>query len=172
MSQGVRPPRLDGQQRPASESPAPRPRAQAERENSTVYLQRVPPFADLPAITPAPLVRAAPPADLDAAGEGLFADVIPDGSARALSRYTDAVDGLIRQLNDGLAAASDDARLRLREWDLPESLQARPDAAAPAHPGPAAQRLLLGSLVRPVPARACCLRCPPAASHAWLAGGA
>ena len=101
-------------------------RAQAERENSTVYLQRVPAFADLPAITPAPLVRAFQPIDLDAAGEGLFAEVIPDGSARALSRYTDAVDGLIRHLNDGLAAASDDARLRLREWELPECLQARP----------------------------------------------
>ena len=91
-----------------------------------MYLQRVPVFADLPAITPAPLVRALPPGDLDAAGEGLFAEVIPDGSARALSRYTDAVDGLIRQLNDSLAAASDDARLRLREWELPECLQARP----------------------------------------------
>lgn len=111
--------------------------AQAERENSTVYLQRVPNFADLPAISPAPLVKALPPVDLDAAGEGLFAEVIPDGSARALSRYTDAVDGLIRQVNDSLAAASDDARLRLREWDLPESLQARPAPAAPPRPGPA-----------------------------------
>lgn len=44
-------------------------------------------------------------------------------SAKALSKYTDMVDGLIRQQLDKLNAASDDARLRLREWDLPDCLQ-------------------------------------------------
>jgi programmed cell death 6-interacting protein len=60
---------------------------------------------------------------LDAAQEDLFREVIPDGSAKALSKYTDMVDALIRDQNDRLAAASDDARLRLREWDLPDCLQ-------------------------------------------------
>lgn len=69
--------------------------------------------------------RAIPPEDLDAATEALFREVIPDGSARALSRYTDSVDALIRGQNDALAGASDDARLRLREWDLPDCLQVR-----------------------------------------------
>lgn len=34
------------------------------------------------------------------------------------------VDNLIRQQKDKLEAASDEARLRLREWDMPEALQA------------------------------------------------
>lgn len=52
--------------------------ARAERENATVYLQRVPKAADLPAIQPSPLVKSLPPTDLDASGETLFQSVIPD----------------------------------------------------------------------------------------------
>ncbi len=69
------------------------------------------------------LCRSVVPAALDASQEQLFREVIPDGSAKALSRYTDMVDALIREQNDRLTAASDDARLRLRERDLPDCLQ-------------------------------------------------
>lgn len=41
-------------------------------------------------------------------------------SAKALSKYSDMVDTLIRQQLHKLNGASDDARLRLREWELPE----------------------------------------------------
>lgn len=44
-------------------------------------------------------------------------------SAKALSKYTEMVDQVIRQQKDKLEAASDEARLRLREWDMPEALQ-------------------------------------------------
>ena len=44
-------------------------------------------------------------------------------SARALSKYTDMVDSVTRQQLDRLAEASNDARLRLRQWELPECLQ-------------------------------------------------
>ena len=47
-------------------------------------------------------------------------------SAKALSKYTDMVDTLIRQQMDKLDSASDEARLRLREWELPEALQVPP----------------------------------------------
>lgn len=50
----------------------------AERENATVYLQRVPNFADLPAIQPYILVKSLTLPDIDAAGESLFQTVIPD----------------------------------------------------------------------------------------------
>ncbi|CAK0747325.1 hypothetical protein CVIRNUC_001757 [Coccomyxa viridis] len=96
----------------------------AERENSTVYLQRVPNIADLPAIQAFPVAKSVTPSGLDASQEDIFREVIPDGSAKALSRYTDVVDALIREQNDRLAGASDDARLRLRERDLPDCLQA------------------------------------------------
>ncbi len=41
-----------------------------------------------------------------------------------MSKYTDMVDTLVRTCSDKMTAASDDARLRLREWDLPECLDA------------------------------------------------
>lgn len=44
-------------------------------------------------------------------------------SAKALSKYTEMVDSLIRAQMDALEAASDDARIKLREWELPECLQ-------------------------------------------------
>ena len=50
----------------------------AERENATVYLQRVPNFSDLPEIQPYILVKSLPLADVDASGETLFQTVIPD----------------------------------------------------------------------------------------------
>ena len=50
----------------------------AERENATVYLQRVPNFADLAPIQPYILVKSLSLPDIDAAGETLFQTVIPD----------------------------------------------------------------------------------------------
>ena len=50
----------------------------ADKENATVYLQRIPAFHDLPQIVPASLVKAITPA-FEATRDGLFASVIPDG---------------------------------------------------------------------------------------------
>ncbi|KAL6777540.1 HLM1 [Auxenochlorella protothecoides x Auxenochlorella symbiontica] len=111
----------------AKESQVAQRLAKAERENATVYLQRVPAEADLPPIAPASLVKPVAPADLEAVDDevrNLFSSVIPDASAKALSRYTEMVDIVIRKATEALDAASDEARLRLREWDLPEALQA------------------------------------------------
>ena len=53
----------------------------------------------------------------------------PDGfdrlprSAKALSRYSDLVDSMARGQRELLDGASDEARIRLREWELPEALQ-------------------------------------------------
>ncbi len=52
--------------------------ARAERENATVYLQRIPKASDLPPILPFALVKPIPADDLDASAEGLFQSVIPD----------------------------------------------------------------------------------------------
>ena len=43
-------------------------------------------------------------------------------SAKALSKYSEMVDGIIRQQKDRLEAASDEARAKLREWDMPDAL--------------------------------------------------
>lgn len=50
----------------------------AEKENATVYLQRVPNFSDLPEIQPYILVKSLPLTDVDASTETLFQTVIPD----------------------------------------------------------------------------------------------
>lgn len=50
----------------------------AERENATVYLQRIPNVADLPKVLPAPLVKPLAPSDLGTGSDGLFTNVIPD----------------------------------------------------------------------------------------------
>ncbi len=57
----------------------------AERENATVYLQRVPNFADLPPIQPYILVKSLPLSDVDASQESLFQSVIPDSRCLLLS---------------------------------------------------------------------------------------
>jgi len=49
----------------------------AERENATVYLQRILLAGELPAVAGALLVKPIAP-HLDASGEGLFTSVIPD----------------------------------------------------------------------------------------------
>ena len=51
--------------------------AKAERENATVYLQRILPASELPPVAGALLVKPIVP-HLDASGEGLFTSVIPD----------------------------------------------------------------------------------------------
>lgn len=52
-------------------------------------------------------------------------------STKALSKYTDMVDALCRELLDKLAGATDSARLVLKQNELPELLEAL-DGAVPA----------------------------------------
>ncbi|GBF91561.1 hypothetical protein Rsub_04301 [Raphidocelis subcapitata] len=103
----------------------------AQRDNDAVYLEKVPPFADLPPLQGALLVKSAPPANLEADGESLFSGLVPDASAKALSKYSDAVDAAVREALDKLAGATDAARVALRQAELPELLEAL-DGATPA----------------------------------------
>lgn len=101
--------------------------AQAEKENNTVYLQRVPGEADLPDIEAFVAVKAVSPVEMLRPGSqalALFGSVIPEGSTKALSRYTAMADSLVREQYEKLAHASDHARLKFREWELPEALHA------------------------------------------------
>ena len=67
-------------------------------------------------------------------GRTVFADVMRADrawlvrSAKALSKYTDLVDSLARQQRELLEGASDEARVKLREWELPEALNVRADS--------------------------------------------
>lgn len=94
--------------------------AAAERDNECVYMMRVPASDALPPLAGAALVKPTPMAPvLDAGGERLLRAIVPDDSAKALSKYSEMVDELIRNEAASLAAASDAARVRLREMELP-----------------------------------------------------
>ena len=61
---------------------------------------------------------------LDASKEKMFASLVPDSSAKALSRYTEMVDDVIRTQAEKLQEASELTRVRLKEMDLPDSILA------------------------------------------------
>ncbi len=106
--------------------------ARAERDAEAVYMVRVPAPESLPPLQGMPAVKPTPLAPLlDASKEQLLRTVVPDGAAKALSRYSSAVDELTRDAAAALADASDAARLRLRELELPDLLDAMGGGALP-----------------------------------------
>lgn len=52
----------------------------------------------------------------------LFRNIVPDSTAKAVSRYTDMRDSRIRELLNAVERLSDEARLRLAEYELPDLL--------------------------------------------------
>lgn len=108
----------------------------ATKDNECVYMVRVPAFEDLPPLGAAAVVKAIPPSpeSLDSSGETLFSKIVPESGFKALSKYTEKVDALIREENDVLALASDEARLALTEMELPELLVAAMATSASAAP--------------------------------------
>ncbi|KAI5055520.1 hypothetical protein GOP47_0029041 [Adiantum capillus-veneris] len=98
---------------------------QAKKENDRVYLMRVPPATSLAPLPAASLVKPFNLSDvLDASKERMFAGLVPDSSAKALSRYTEMVDDIIRTQSEKLQQESEITRVRLKEMELPESLHA------------------------------------------------
>ena len=95
-----------------------------EEDNECVYMCRVPKPEDMPPLAGTSLVKATPPAaeHFSPVGITIFQSIVPDSGTKALSRYTEMVDELIRNETDLLAMASDEARVALREMELPETL--------------------------------------------------
>ena len=108
---------------------------------------RVPAYEDVAPLGAAAVVKAVrPPAEaVDAATEDMFAAIVPESGFKALSRYTEKVDALIREENDVLALASDEARVALREMELPELLIAAEAGAQPESPPGCGQDSAAGS---------------------------
>ncbi|XP_074274927.1 vacuolar-sorting protein BRO1-like isoform X2 [Silene latifolia] len=95
----------------------------AVKENDRVYLQRVPPASSLPPLAAHSMVKPLPLDEiLDASKEKMFSSLVPDGSTKSLSKYTEMVDDVIRTQAEKLQQGSELARVRLKEMDLPESL--------------------------------------------------
>ncbi|CAK9203308.1 unnamed protein product [Sphagnum jensenii] len=97
----------------------------AIKENDRVYLMRVPAADSLPPLTRAALAKSTPVSEVfDASQEKMFAGLVPDSFAKALSKYTEMVDGIIRMQAEKLQTESEITRVKLREMDLPDSLHA------------------------------------------------
>ncbi|XP_020248980.1 ALG-2 interacting protein X [Asparagus officinalis] len=97
----------------------------AVKENDRVYLQRVPAASSLSTLPAASLVKPVPMAEvLDASKERMFSGIVPDTSAKALSRYTEMVDDIIRTQAEKLQQGSEITRVKLKEMDLPDSILA------------------------------------------------
>eukprot|EP00252_Welwitschia_mirabilis_P019453 TRINITY_DN4515_c0_g1_i1.p1 TRINITY_DN4515_c0_g1~~TRINITY_DN4515_c0_g1_i1.p1 ORF type:complete len:888 (+),score=181.72 TRINITY_DN4515_c0_g1_i1:183-2846(+) len=97
----------------------------ANKENDRVYLMRVPAVSSLSPLPTASLVKSLPVHEtLDGSKEKMFARLVPDSSAKALSRYTEMVDELIRTQSERLQQESEITRVKLKEMDLPDSLLA------------------------------------------------
>ncbi|PPS06589.1 hypothetical protein GOBAR_AA14043 [Gossypium barbadense] len=97
----------------------------AMKENDRVYLMRVPSPSSLPPLPAFSMVKSMQMNDvLDASKEKMFASLVPDSSAKALSRYTEMVDDVIRTQAEKLQQGSELTRVRLKEMDLPDSILA------------------------------------------------
>lgn len=95
----------------------------AVKENDRVYLMRVPSPSSLQALPAFSMVKPMAMSEvLDASKEKMFASLVPDSSAKALSKYTEMVDDVIRTQAEKLQQASELTRVRLKEMDLPDSI--------------------------------------------------
>ncbi|KAF5751868.1 ALG-2 interacting protein X [Tripterygium wilfordii] len=97
----------------------------AVKENDRVYLMRVPSPSSLPPLPAFSMVKPMAMNEvLDASKEKMFGSLVPDSSAKALSRYTEMVDDTIRTQAEKLQQGSELTRVRLKEMDLPDSILA------------------------------------------------
>ncbi|GFQ06403.1 vacuolar protein-sorting protein bro1 [Phtheirospermum japonicum] len=79
----------------------------AMKENDRVYLMRVPPISSLQPLPTFSMVKPMPMNEvLDASTENLFSTLVPDGSAKSLSRYAEMVDDIIRMQAEKLQQGS------------------------------------------------------------------
>ena len=97
----------------------------AVKENDRVYLMRIPPSGSIQPLPAASLVKPLNLGDvLDASKERLFSSIVPDSSAKALSKYTEMVDSIIRIQAEKMQQGSEITRVQLKEMDLPDSIRA------------------------------------------------
>ncbi|QDZ22773.1 programmed cell death 6-interacting protein [Chloropicon primus] len=96
----------------------------AVRDNESIYLESVPPYEKVPPISEACMVKAVQPSNLNKMSGDVFVGLVPDSSAKVVSKYTELVDTLIKKEKGKLNASTDVARSKLKEFELPEILVA------------------------------------------------
>ena len=98
--------------------------SKAVKENETVYLTRVPAYETLSPVNEAAMVKPTDPANVHKVNADVFVGLVPDSSAKTVSKYTEMVDVLIKGEKDKLCGSTDEARLKLKELELPDMLLA------------------------------------------------
>ena len=102
--------------------------AELQRDNASTYLQRVVPVSDLQQIEPLPTASLPQAVTLEYLSEPIpsltFKSVVPEQVTRDWSKYTDMLDKMIRREQERIDQADDVSRLRLREMELPDRLNA------------------------------------------------
>jgi programmed cell death 6-interacting protein len=102
--------------------------AEYQKENASTYLLRVPHVSELQQIEPlaseAVPKAVIPPYLTDPVASVRFNSIVPEEVAKDWSKYTDMLDRLLREQTYRIDKASDDARVSLREMELPERLYA------------------------------------------------
>lgn len=99
-----------------------------QKENMSTYLLRVPPISELEQIEPLhadALPKCIVPDYLtDPVASIRFSGIVPEQVTRDWSKYTDMLDRMLREQTSRIDMASDHARMKLREMELPERLNA------------------------------------------------
>ena len=99
-----------------------------QKENMSTYLLRVPPVSELEQIEPLnvdALPKCIVPDYLvEPIASIRFSGIVPEEVTRDWSKYTDMLDRMLREQTNRIDTASDNARMKLREMELPERLHA------------------------------------------------
>jgi programmed cell death 6-interacting protein len=102
--------------------------AEHQKENMSTYLLRVPSMSELEQIEPLSadaLPKCIIPDYLKEPISSIrFSGIVPEEVTRDWSKYTDMLDRMLREQTSRIDMASDNARMKLREMELPERLHA------------------------------------------------
>ena len=96
----------------------------AVKDNETIYLETVPPHESVPAISEACMVKAAQPTNLNKMSGDVFVGLVPDSSAKVVSKYTELVDDLINKEKNRLMGSQDALGSKMKALNLPDLLVA------------------------------------------------
>ena len=90
----------------------------AVKENETIYLESVPDYASIPQISEACMVKPTPPGDLAKVAADVFVGLVPDSSAKVVSKYTELVDALIKAEKAKLSGCQTENDQKMKELEV------------------------------------------------------
>lgn len=95
----------------------------AEKDNSTIYHDRVPEYTSLQAVAPVPMVKATGLPEYYNKDTPLFASLCPKGVRELVTLRQQRVDALLRDVTATATSATNEGRASLSAIGLPGSLE-------------------------------------------------